>query len=606
MPKSKALPTTTRCPACDQDNALTVYHDFAGNGQWFYCRHCVLSGEIIELACKVWGCSMEVAMTRLASVGAIDASAIKSSKPFDVNGAADQVNRLIKARRRLTDLWQAAGKRLPEMINTDATIARLCNRYGIRLDASPQRWASGPVQLLGAAHVTAIGRAFFPHVPESRRSKKHQVFTGRGWDEVLMVPYQDMPGRVVGFAFLGRNGERLHDEVYRYVGNSSDQAARGYRDAGLACLNSVNLSSQGPVLAVDDWVLAMRMHFRQFRSSAQPLPIVAWRDDSSRMGGLRTGPGSWSALAGRQVVFWSTKLTPAVLGQAAAADASIAVYTGTLGMLPATDAKLTTFLYKRPVSDLYHALCQHARPWREVWRKWLSEALDGAVDSFLLALDRIGYDSSQLLRQADIRNLNVPTLTRVSPAVNVRGNRVIEVGDTWQSSKLNAIGKSKQQRIVTYEICNAVLRITHAIKDRDSGKMFYYGRIRHRGRLVPFMAPLEMLRDGDVVAFMSEALSEAGLGVLAVDSGFRQHLHQAAILFHEPRFVVDAAWKWAAKVRDERAEVVEPTVVEGDETNDETEEIPDEQHAQAEPGGALDCGSCGCGDGPHGEGDDID
>ena len=57
-----------RCPLCGHAQ-LTIMEDYLTGGQWFYCRNCDESGDMIELAAKAWGLSIAGTIIKLARRG---------------------------------------------------------------------------------------------------------------------------------------------------------------------------------------------------------------------------------------------------------------------------------------------------------------------------------------------------------------------------------------------------------------------------------------------------------------------------------------------------------------------------------------------------------
>src|SRR5207248_1136559 len=125
-------------------------------------------------------------------------------------------------RQRLRALWQRARDWLPR--DGAPGLSRLRARLRLASDLSPERWRDGPGRLLGGLPREEVEACFCPlstgqgGAPHADRYRLNpscgRVFTGRGWGAVLVVPYQDLPGRIGAFEFIGRDGGP-GDRVFR-------------------------------------------------------------------------------------------------------------------------------------------------------------------------------------------------------------------------------------------------------------------------------------------------------------------------------------------------------------------------------------------------------
>jgi hypothetical protein len=111
-------------------------------------------------------------------------------------------------------------------------------------------------------------------------------------------------------------------------------------------------------------------------------------------------------------------------------------------------------------------------------------------------------------------------------------------------------GKGK---IVRNRVCNAMLRITHVIKEEKTGSLFYRGEVRFRGETIQFIEIAETVRK-KTAAWLERFLMEHGLGVFVCCPKFRRHLQDIAILFYEPAVVVDDVRKWVERRGEQQPE----------------------------------------------------
>lgn len=495
------LPLRTTCPLCHR-RELYLYDDNRDSGGWHHCRGCNSSGDLAELAAAVWRVSLQQARQQLA--------------------LGPDLSDYVRQQQAMA-FWEAARQRFAH--DLQAPLPRLRQQFGLNLEASSERWAAGPAQLVGSAPFKEAATA-------CGKSNAFRRTDGRKWAQVLAVPFYDLPGRLCGFSFSGREGQTGADQVHI--------ALKGSSDGGLAWLPLIVRHNQARhVIAVEDWLLALRLHFRYLHQSLLPMPLVAWRDD----GACRTRQ-AWAALGGRTLIFWASQLEERVLLQAVENDGLICLH-GTQRM---DSEAISHDLRLRPAMDLERTIVQKARPWAEALRLWLATGTEGDAAQLINRLEEAGADVSYILRSVGNgrSDLRTPATKRGIPWGK---DRVIEQGDRWC-----LVGRKQQ-----VELANATFRILHAIKDRQSGQVYYSGTIRHAGREIPYVAREEDVRD-HTVQWLAAKLLEFELGVFACHARHAGSLHQLAVLFHTPQVVSDDLWRWTERLKTtEQAAREQPT-----------------------------------------------
>lgn len=474
---------------------------------------------MLDLACSVWKTSVDAAINRLAAVGLLPARANNIELEIAV--------REVKRRTDYLDLWEQAKTYYPNCISPDIAVIR--RKYGLQLSISYDRWKDGPSRLFGALPYPEIRAGWFRDSTDNHNL--YQVLKGSRWTEVLMTPFYDMPGRIRAFAFLGRNGDRPGDETFRRTGGVSIHG----NDAGLAGVDILPYAVPGPdVIAVDDHMLMLHMQVRTYRVSLIALPMVTWRDD----GEYRTS-GAWSMLSHKRIIFWTMDLDARVVRQAVECDGFLSI-AGPGNMSP---AGINHYYRTHPGVDMLRTIKQKARPWPQALGAWLAASSEGEKETLWSALERNGADVSYILRKLG-NAAPVGLLSRPGPGKRMirAGNDrkiITEDGDAWfvQTNK----GKSR------CEICNAVLRVTHVIKDTGTQELFYRGMIRYKGREIPFVAPMAEIRK-NAMAWMDAKMIDSGVGILIVQPRYKHQLHQIAIMFQEPEFVTDSVARWVHRL----------------------------------------------------------
>jgi len=179
--RTLGLPCSTQCPVCR--GLMRVYADRVLGGEWYCCPGCNRQGDMIELAAAVWGFGIPETISRLRRLG------------FDLPGSADDlqayVERHVQYRRRVAALWADARCRFDDRV----ALVRLAHRLNLVCDA-PYSRLDAPAALLRGSDIATAERCFAPgsmkHADVKRQQgnpSQHALFRGRGWGEVLMVPF---------------------------------------------------------------------------------------------------------------------------------------------------------------------------------------------------------------------------------------------------------------------------------------------------------------------------------------------------------------------------------------------------------------------------------
>jgi hypothetical protein len=529
---SHALPLTTTCPLCAGFN-LGLYWDKTSGGAWHHCKSCGSTGDMIDLAGKAWNTTPEVVMSQLCAAGTVTAPELLTTE-----AVANHQREYPDYRQRMDSLWvQARGN---FRYNRCPDIEAICGMYGIfPPEMSPERWNEGPGLFVGAVDHRIIEKAFHPSAGESddriRNASENRVFQGGKWKDVLIVPFYDLPGRIRAFAFLGRQGQIPKDLVFRRLTQNPGGSSAVVSEAGLAGVESIDLAGNPDyVIAMDNWPRMLRIQFRHFRSSLRALPIVVWWDD-----GFSRTRSAWSMLGPRKIVFWTFKLDHRVLLQAIEVDGLISM----AGPEQPTPESVSHFLRLHPM-ELQGAICRQARPWPEALRDWMDRSEEGQTNDLLLHLEQTGADVGYILRRCGRDGL--APISSVARSICFDSIIIKETPEGWIEEK----GKRK---IARSSICNAMLRITHLIKDKTTGELFCRGEIRYKREVIPFIEAYDEVRD-NAAGWLEKHFITHGLGVFTCRKKYRGDLHHIAISFFEPAMVIDDVRKWEERLEEQQPE----------------------------------------------------
>ena len=403
----------------------------------------------------------------------------------------------------------------------DAKSPSLCGirrEHCLHLEVSDPRWLAGPGQLIGAIHHQVVERTYHPGTTGAPTSA-HRPFKGLGWTEVLTVPYYDLPGRICAFMFFGRNGRRPLDEVFKPV-----HLAVGNCEAGLAGLPSIDMADNPrDVIALSDYMLALRIQFRVFNVSMAPAPIVVWHDN----GRIKT-QHAWRAVGGKRVVFWMPEMDCKTLLQAVAVDGAVS----TIGPTLQTPESVSNFLHHHPGTDVVREMIRHARPWDQALKSWLSSNESGKRNALFQQIEEAGADLAHIQQRIGVRRSHL-----VQPrTIRLGKHIVVEMNNTWRA------GTTRGDIV---EILDSVIRFTHVFKHQASDELCYHGELRHGGGTVPFTVPMNtFFHLPSLRKWLMSLRYEHGMPPVLLSRLWLQRLHDVALLFHQPVNVETplAAW----------------------------------------------------------------
>jgi hypothetical protein len=201
-----APPFTVKCPLCGE-RRLAVHQDSIFGGAWHYCFCCQTSGDLLELAAKAWGCDLFGAVIRFSQEG------VDFPEGATTPEGVDQYQEdYLVPRDRLDRFWDRCRRLLA---GSPMQVTDLMRKFGLRKELPESLWYAGPGQYVGACNVLQAAQAFAPAITKAKISTQ-QLFRGPGWHDVLVIPFMDLPGRISGFLFIGRNGEP-DDFVFRSI-----------------------------------------------------------------------------------------------------------------------------------------------------------------------------------------------------------------------------------------------------------------------------------------------------------------------------------------------------------------------------------------------------
>lgn len=484
-----ALPTCTRCPQCAA-NLLQVHEDRICGGVWFRCLDCPFAGDLLDLAAATWQCSRELAVRKLTDLGVLVQDGSSRSRTA-------REARTIFDRVRKTFAFAPTEK--------SVSYRTLLARLKVPPHLTPEVWREGPGQMLLACHRRQLDAALAPGLVDER-----SVLKGKGWRELIVAPFEDLPGRTCGLLCTGRQAGPT-DTSYISVRPFTKS---GVSEAGLAGLWSLAASRRvlgEHVIAVSSPFFAARFHARVANFRDPPLPVIAYHD-----GGRFRTQNAWQCLDRTVPVLWGPRLDAGTLYQAERCNGMISV----MRIQNVSADSIDHYLRQAEPMALVRKAIRFARPWREALVAWADEADDVEVEELLLAMESYPGPLSRLGLSPRLREM----LARRRRPTRLWLNdhmAIVEREGRWYGQRR---GRTKQTEAL---IMNAVLRVDRL--GMSDGSPQYECRLIHENDEIP--VKLTIGQSQRHAALLTKALAMAKQAALHVEPGWSSYLVSAAMRF---------------------------------------------------------------------------
>ena len=187
-----------------------------------------------------------------------------------------------------------------------------------------------------------------------------------------------------------------------------------------------------------------------------------------------------------------------------------------------------------------------SRGWPKTLHNWLDRHAEGMAPHLLLQLEKAGEDVSYILRQTGKSRRKIVDMTPSAPkTVELDGKMFVERRGEWKQ-----IGVCRQQLA---HISDVIMKLTHAIKDKDSKEMYLKGELYYRGKTVEFIDKAHRIVNA-TRAWMSRQITDCDLG-LPIIQPYRSStlLYSLALKFYgEPEFVKGNLANWVKRLSNPR------------------------------------------------------
>ncbi len=511
---TRALPARVICPLCHRAQ-LSIFQHFTLDSQWHSCEFCQQSGDLFELAAKVWRTSLKMAIIRCRQLGLLAANTLTHEN------LSQYVERK-KLRAKANNVWQAAqsgqlyhgsGQQLLRQANWKASPTTGWKEDGIGnilgcLDAKQfQEILSGTAEDR-ANRLQIKGNVVF-------NPTTGKLLPGTKWNKVLLVPYYDVPNRIVGFQVHGRSMQLDKDKLYC----CADKLSNKNREAGIQLHTSL-LSYTDDMLGMSDVNWYMRLQSKHLDNNPAPLPLFNWLDN-----GICKTRSSWPMLRSQRLVLWTERLNVSTLAEAIRQSAEITV-------CPQSDISpqgLAKFFSSLSPSDFVHMALEKAKEWPELLRK-VARNDQQQLEELVVGLSDSPSELQLVLSVCDTATTN--QIKKLLYAA--KPHRTVVFGNkTFEQRKdglylLSGTNKTKPTRVF-----NGRLKLNRLVWYPDAKEADYIGQLHAGDRYSEFVIDKQTLLT-DMIGWLEETSLSAGLPLVTCSNKWAKHLHDIAVLFHRP------------------------------------------------------------------------
>ncbi len=448
---------------------------------------------MIALAAAKWKLNPRDTVSRLASV-----------MPMASGSDADRYVTRVHRFDRMKSLFE----RDPE----SSSLRQVTSALELTTTDDPGRWKERLGQFATVARPDDVEKAM-----ASRGEVPTRLFIG-SWDNVLAVAFQDVPGRIRGIWAK----DREHDPVFL------TGPPPGEPETGLGMLQSALSDDPDPdfgrkVFVVNDVAVAVRLHDRSFQFRSRPLPVLASVADELRWARFDSG-----LFAGKDLIFWSAKLSIAAVRQAKAGDGRLATGDGV------NEPPLRHLSRFSPTSWLQF-VDDNAIHWTEALDRLLAQTPDTEAEALLTIMNLSADEKSRFLRSCSgaVRNRLVdlygPNMNR---RIHINDRIVLESHGHWYS--IDPKSPTSQSLI-----SDGTFRIEQVIQVEGSPEALYRIRAYFKSKSVSFSVPVKDF-DKNPFGIVRDELIKSGLGLLSYSKSWSQNGVAIATQFWQPEFVFGA------------------------------------------------------------------
>lgn len=527
-PVDSSIPGRTTCPLC-RGHRLTIFQDTRFGGNWHHCPDCNSTGDLLALAARHWKCSLLVAVRKLADYGA--------TIPEDATSEAA----VARYARWLPGLQENCAKLQKDsrttIHNGNVKVSFVLQQIGMPNDQMKVYWPKRMGRFMGGADRVRVYQTFFkPYDDWYKMQQGKRIFKGKGWRDVITIPFHSLPGQCSGWLFIGRQGRKDTDYAFQVIDTQQDYMP--LVESGICMYDVLDAKTAHKdkfgdnIFVFNDPVHALKLQARHMRESSLPLPVVGtYNAKLPRRRRVRelVAYDIWKSRPDKRFIFWGPVLSADLFNMASRANGRVCV------------SKTLMYLGRKPPHIWLSLIQKHAKDWETALEEYLRVLPEEKAVSLLANL-RIAPEQMQQFKARcadDVKQMLDRNRYRVQllSVATVGGKEIVESERGWYVA-----GKPDECITDTIIRLEKVLCMT----DDPDADVYYSGRILYRGDEYPFQEPMDRIENDPGRWLKKKMLAEAGKFVV-VKRGWHQSLLDIARQFHEPQVIrEDGRFGWKA------------------------------------------------------------
>jgi hypothetical protein len=490
------IPEQAECPFCHADSFVIGADPLSQGGHWLYCENCGFSGDTLELVGKM----RKIDDLRKAIDSAI-ADGLCSLPLQEIT--PDLVDSYIvnyPLRRQTSNrLWDTLHSNLLDSSPDVVEKLQLEQLWTSRHTLGHVRMA----RFLGGGSRNEINKMF-----KAVSGQESTLPDKQNFRTTLAMKFQDAPGRICAFKFIGEHGE---EKIKYWTGPLNNM-----KEGGLAMLETVTLG-EGTVFALGNHEMALHLQRKHLANFETPLKLVLFNEHTKL---------AWQSVLASRVVFWNRDIDWKIFAQARLVQNSeVAIH-------PALRTQnIYEYVRDLPPNAVLDLMQKNASPWRKAFIKWVTD-IDLPEHKARDAVANLMLDTHERKRIVDecppelqARLSNIMGDVVVVSTATVNSSPVIEQEDGWW---VNHIRKGKEK------ICDAVIKIQYEISDPVTKQTTWQGMIKFKGNIIPFKEKFSVISK-HTDQWINSVLAGVGLGTAYISPKWRLYLVNLAQTFSQSK-----------------------------------------------------------------------
>lgn len=484
-PATTALPYFGNCPACHQDS-LHIFHDTVNSTEWHYCSTCKQSGDMIELAQRVWRLDIPTTIHKLRN----EFPELKSYHIHDLVIKKYEAN-VVNSQVRAKEFWSMASSRLISTIG----LRQLRLVMEITPNLSEEEWTKTGGQFIGSADRKEID----DFVDWSTSFFSSKEIDTRHWKTMLVIPFWDAPEHISAFLFCHEESNQAVVPFKYYSVTPKSINSRHTTNAGIAMLPALFQSKSDRGFIFLDPVLAARMHVKHYAVNTSTLPLAAVLATSP------TAPVVKEMSPSRELIYFDHKITPHLIRHAQAVNGKV--------VCDSTVQGIYKYSRKTTVAHWLEKLYNEAISWDVALETCLSEMPASEVEQWFITL---GWPEAQLRE----------FVAACTPSVKEKLSKILDSRFSFRTTDIDTttIIASDSQWVKSggEVITNAPFYIDRIIHYRAPQRILYQGHITYKSEDIPFLADRDDFEDKPF-KWIDEYLIKQGRGCVDYSVTWQRH-----------------------------------------------------------------------------------